>query len=165
MGHLPHGERRGGERCGEDGRILRIIEDTAYPNDGFWKLRWGVEIDGFVVKDAGDGWKFMNVQGEVGVNKRGYCDGCTRGLYDCGYSIASRGDKLIEGASDELAGATLAELQMNKAAPRLPTHGLPIKGANKRLPDLSTHRPIDGTSAPGHTEYSDSPTKPRIIPS
>ena len=103
-------------------RILRIVEDTAYPNDGFWKLRWGVEIDGFVVKDAGDGWKFMNVQGEVGVNKRGYCDGCNLGLYDWGYSIGSRGDKLIEGSGDELAGATLAELEMNKAALRLPTY-------------------------------------------
>ena len=103
-------------------RILRIIEDTAYPNDGFWKLRWGVEIDGFVVKDAGDGWKFMNVQGEVGVNKRGYCDGCNLGLYDWGYSINSRGDKLIEGSGDELVGATLAELEMNKAALRLPTY-------------------------------------------
>ena len=103
-------------------RILRIIEDTAYPNDGFWKLRWGVEIDGFVVNDAGDGWKFMNVQGQVGVNKRGYCDGCNLGLYDWGYSIGSRGDKLIEGSSDELAGATLAELEMNKAALRLPTY-------------------------------------------
>ena len=103
-------------------RILRIIEDTAYPNDGFWKLRWGVEIDGFVVKDAGDGWKFMNVQGEVGVNKRGYCDGCNLGLYDWGYSIASRGDKLIEGSGDELEGATLAELEMNKAALALPTY-------------------------------------------
>ena len=103
-------------------RILSIIEDTAYPNDGFWKLRWGVEIDGFVVNDAGDGWKFMNVQGQMGVNKRGYCDGCNLGLYDWGYSIGSRGDKLIEGSSDELAGATLAELEMNKAALRLPTY-------------------------------------------
>ena len=103
-------------------RILRIIEDTAYPNDGFWKLRWGVDIDGFVVKDAGDGWKFMNVQGKVGVNKRGYCDGCNLGLYDWGYSISSRGDLLIEGSTDELVGATLAELEMNKAALRLPTY-------------------------------------------
>ena len=75
------------------GRTLGTIEDTAYPTDGFWKLRWGVEIDGFVVKDASDGWKFM-----------------------------SRGDKLIEGSGDEIAGATLAELEMNKAALRLPTY-------------------------------------------
>ena len=58
----------------------------------------------------------------MGVNKRGYCDGCNLGLYDWGYSIGSRGDKLIEGSSDELAGATLAELEMNKAALRLPTY-------------------------------------------
>ena len=30
------------------GRTLGTIEATAYPTDGFWKLRWGVEIDGFV---------------------------------------------------------------------------------------------------------------------
>ena len=67
-------------------------------------------------------FKFTNVQGEVGVNKRGYCDGCNLGLYDWGYSSGSRGDKLIADSGDELEGATLAELEMNKAVLLLPTY-------------------------------------------
>lgn len=104
-------------------RILQIIESTAYPNDGYWKQRWGIDIDGFKVQDAGDGYKFINVTGKEGVNKRGYYNGGNLGLYDWGFSIATRGDLVIEGSTDTLAGATKTELEMDKACAQLPTYG------------------------------------------
>jgi hypothetical protein len=104
-------------------RILAILENTAYPNDGFWKLRWGVDIDNFKMTDIGDGFKFFNSFGKAGVNKRGYYEGGNTGLYDWGYSISTSSDKVLEGSSDEMDKATKAQFEMNKVTMQLPTYG------------------------------------------
>ena len=131
-GTIPDGSLWGITRTVSAEAERRRREDGAHPPDHRRQRRIPMTASGSCAgawrstaswsMTPGDGWKFMNVQGQMGVNKRGYCDGCNLGLYDWGYSIASRGDKLIEGSGDELAGATLAELEMNKAALRLPTY-------------------------------------------
>lgn len=104
-------------------RILAIIDATTYPNDGYFKIRWGQDIDGFVLKDAGDGYKFLNATGKAGVNKRGQYDGADKGLYDYGFSIATGADLVIESTEDALNATAIRQKELDGITMKLPAYG------------------------------------------
>lgn len=95
-------------------RLLQIFESVEYPNKGYYQLRWGVDCDKFVLKDAGDGYKFINSKtAHKGINQR--LPDSNQGLWDwgcwigCGYA-----DKVLETGSDEMDDACRAQLNMIK---------------------------------------------------
>ncbi len=81
-------------------KILEIIEAVAWPNDGFFKLRWGIGIDNYKLIDLGDGWSYTHIYNpdDPSAHYRGPHEGGNLGAFDWGTWIEpGANDKVIAG--------------------------------------------------------------------
>lgn len=85
-------------------KILKFLNDTMYPSETYYKLRWGVDIDGY---EIGEGKQIEPVlDKETGEEtgfyayfdrrKSGAAKHTSGGLWDYGCFLSNRGDKYIE---------------------------------------------------------------------
>ncbi|GMQ57976.1 hypothetical protein AN1V17_23710 [Vallitalea sediminicola] len=79
--------------------ILKFLEGTNYPNEGYWKIRWG-GCDGIEQTNLDDGYVYANLTG-TDKTIRGK-DGKNKWLFNWGKLIAVQGkDKIIKGTNPE----------------------------------------------------------------
>ncbi|MFD0713881.1 extracellular solute-binding protein [Paenibacillus sp. GCM10027626] len=88
-------------------RILQIIEETTFPNEGYWALRWGVGINGQKVIDMEGGGKFISLKGELYRQDN-------KGAYDWGTWISTRVDGVLESMNAEPGESDKKEARLDK---------------------------------------------------
>lgn len=84
-------------------KILKFLNDIVYPSDTYYKLRWGIDIDGY---EIGTGKNVQPVLDEKGEEtgfyayfdrlKSGAAKHTNGGLWDYGCFLSNRSDKYIE---------------------------------------------------------------------
>jgi putative aldouronate transport system substrate-binding protein len=96
-------------------RILKIIDATAFPNDGYWALRWGVGVNGQKVVDLDGGAKFINLQGEQYREEH-------MGAFDWGTWIATSADRVLESHNPQPGASDKKQLELDNAAIAMETY-------------------------------------------
>ena len=92
-------------------RILDLFEATNYPNDGYFKIRWGVDIDGIEKTDLDGGYVYINEAGTESTI-RGK-DGNNKWLYNWGKLIVVQGkDNVLTGTADVPGETEKAVIEM-----------------------------------------------------
>jgi putative aldouronate transport system substrate-binding protein len=77
-------------------RVLQLIEGVTYPNDGYWKIRWGVGITGETMTDLDNGAKFFS-ETKDSSNYRSNVPGA----WDYGTWIATNRDSVLQSTAKE----------------------------------------------------------------
>lgn len=97
-------------------RILQIIEHVTFPNDGYWKMRWGKDVlPNRELKDVDGGAKFVNLTKEgARLNNPG--------VDDYGTWIGTRFDNVLEGNSPEPGQAELKQQELDSKAAQVPRY-------------------------------------------
>ncbi len=92
--------------CGADAAkmdiICKLFEDTALPNADYYKLRYGYEIDGFIMKDLGGGSMYIN---KTDTTQFHACSNAIPesfpALWNWGKIVCSYADGYLAGAGEE----------------------------------------------------------------
>jgi putative aldouronate transport system substrate-binding protein len=103
--------------------IMKFFEETSSPNEGYYKLRWGVGIDGFTMIPLEGGYSYIDLLGAAGLHKRGEREGQSLGLYDWGKIVVTYDDKIMSGSTEkpnDLVFKTVAMEQVINNIGRLP---------------------------------------------
>lgn len=103
-------------------KILRFFEETAYPNDGYFKLRWGVEIDGFEMIPLEGGYYYIDLLGPEGKHARGERENQSLSLYDWGKIICTYSDKIITGSTPEPGELVYKTVRMEQDIEKIGRH-------------------------------------------
>lgn len=90
-------------------RVLKILEDTAYPNPGHFALKEGYGVEGMNVKfvDLGDGYQYWDTTDAGDPRLK------DPGMYDYGTWLATN-DQVIMGSGAEPNQQTIAGMEMNR---------------------------------------------------
>ena len=102
--------------------IMNYFEETAYPNDGYFKLRWGVEIDGFEMIPLEGEYYYIDLLGPVGKHARGERENQSLGLYDWGKTIVTYGDNIMTGSTPEPDELVFRTVEMEQAIEQVGRH-------------------------------------------
>lgn len=123
-GNLPPGAINSGiitisKKAAEDPvkleRILKIIENTTYPNDGYWALRWGVGANGQKVMDVEGGGKFVSLKGELYRQDN-------KGAYDWGTWVATGRDGVVESTNEQPGESDKKQMRLDRETMQMPAN-------------------------------------------
>lgn len=96
-------------------RILKLIDATAYPNEGYWALRWGVGTAGQQVVDLDKGAKFFS---QTDTDYRS----TVNGAWDYGTWIATNRDNVLQTASKEPGPIEKRMIELDQQATQAETY-------------------------------------------
>ncbi|MBP2110609.1 putative aldouronate transport system substrate-binding protein [Paenibacillus silagei] len=90
-------------------RILRFIDSTVYPTEGYWALRWGVGVNGQKVTDFGREAKFISLKEDPYRQE-------VKGANDWGTWVATSQDRVLESLRDSPGPADIKQLELDNKA-------------------------------------------------
>ncbi|MCD9021365.1 extracellular solute-binding protein [Cohnella silvisoli] len=94
-------------------RIFQIIENSTFPNDGYWKMRWGKDVlPNRELKDVEGGAKYVN-QTKEGVRLD------NPGVDDYGTWIGTRSDMVLEGNNPDPGKTELKQQELDSKASKV----------------------------------------------
>ncbi|MFD2334593.1 extracellular solute-binding protein [Cohnella sp. GCM10020058] len=96
-------------------RILKIIENSTYPNDGYWALRWGVGVNGQKAMDVEGGGKFVSLKGELYRQDN-------KGAYDWGTWVATGQDGVVESTNEQPAESDKKQMKLDRETMQMPAN-------------------------------------------
>ncbi|MFB9276770.1 extracellular solute-binding protein [Cohnella cellulosilytica] len=96
-------------------RILKIIESSTYPNDGYWALRWGVGVNGQEVVELEDGGKFVSLKDELYRQDN-------KGAYDWGTWVATGQDGVVESMNEQPGDSDIKQMRLDLEAMKMPAN-------------------------------------------
>lgn len=99
-------------------RILRLIDGVAYPNEGYWALRWGVGITDEKVVDLDGGAKFFSDHRNDPDNYRVKFPGA----WDYGTWIATNRDGVLQSTAKEAGKIEQKMLELDQQTMNAPTY-------------------------------------------
>ncbi|MCD9020386.1 extracellular solute-binding protein [Cohnella silvisoli] len=96
-------------------RILKIIEASTYPNDGYWALRWGVGVNGQKVMDVEGGGKFVSLKGELYRQDN-------KGAYDWGTWVSTGLDGVVESTNEQPGESDKKQMRLDSETKQMPAN-------------------------------------------
>jgi len=96
-------------------RILKIIENSTYPNDGYWALRWGAGVNGQKVMDVEGGGKFVSLKEELYRQDN-------KGAYDWGTWVATGQDGVVESTNEQPAESDKKQMRLDRETMQMPAN-------------------------------------------
>lgn len=99
-------------------RILQLIEGNSYPNDGYWKLRWGIGITGEQMFDMEGGAKYFRQETDNMDNYRV----AMPGAWDYGTWIATGNDRVLQASAPEPGAVHQKMMQLDQETVEQPAY-------------------------------------------